>query len=355
MEQEEKKTTAEFSLRKTTKRKALIIPSAVFLILILNEIFLPHTSFLENKEVEISPGLGSRKIGQLLKREGVIRSKWIFVFYATLWNEASDLKPGTYVFSERDSLYTVEKTLFLGGKNEISAVIPEGWDSKDIAVYLNNQKIVDQKKFLELAGGTLSQDYDNRHDFLQDRPSGASLEGYLFPDTYRLAKGTNSREIISKFLANFDRKLTPELRREIAKQKKTIFETITMASLIEKEVVSEDDRALVSGILWKRLQEGMPLQVDATLVYVKSRLYDTKDKNSQRISDEDKKTDSPYNTYKYPGLPQGPIANPGLSSLKAAVYPKESVYYYYLSAPDGQTVFSRTLEEHNLAKAKYLK
>ena len=149
-------------------------------------------------------------------------------------------------------------------------------------------------------------------------------------------------------LDNFDKKVTSDIRREIERQKKTLFEIITMASLIEKEVRTEEDRSVVSGILWKRLSIGMALQVDATIVYITG-------KNTTRISSEETKINSPYNTYRRPGLPPGPIANPGLSAIHAAIYPKESPYLYYLSTPDGNTIFSRTLEEHNKAKSRYLR
>ena len=161
-------------------------------------------------------------------------------------------------------------------------------------------------------------------------------------------------------LDNFDKKLTQDLRKEISRQSKTIFEIVTMASMLEKEVKDFEAKKLVSGILWKRLENGISLQVDATITYlagkktthpegVASRPY------GARISIEDLQIDSPYNTYKYKGLPLGPISNPGLESILAAIYPKESDFWYYLSTPDGKTIFSKTLQEHNLAKAKYLR
>ena len=137
-------------------------------------------------------------------------------------------------------------------------------------------------------------------------------------------------------------------RKETLRQHRTIHQIVTMASLIEKEAVLNTDREIVSGILWKRLNLGIPLQVDATLIFLTGR------KNA-KVLYADTAIDSPYNTYKYKGLPKGPIANPGLSAIHAALYPKASPYLYYLSAPDGHIIFSRTLKEHNIAKAKYLK
>ena len=147
---------------------------------------------------------------------------------------------------------------------------------------------------------------------------------------------------------NFDKKITPELREEIQQQGKTIFEIVTMASLIEKEVREKEEKEIVSGILWKRLENKIPLQVDATITYITG-------KKTTKISKEETQIDSPYNTYKYLGLPPGPICNPGIDSIEAAIYPKSSEYWYYLSTAEGKVIFSKTLEEHNLAKAKYLK
>ena len=121
-----------------------------------------------------------------------------------------------------------------------------------------------------------------------------------------------------------------------------------MASLIEKEVKTPEDKKIVSGILWKRLENSIPLQVDATISYITGKKGDS-------VSIEETKIDSPYNTYKYKGLPLGPISNPGLESIIASIYPENSDYWYYLSTPEGKTIFSKTLEEHNIAKAKYLK
>ena len=146
-------------------------------------------------------------------------------------------------------------------------------------------------------------------------------------------------------LDNFDKKLTPELNKEIANQKKSIFDIVTMASIIEKEVRKMDEKEIVSGILWKRISIGMPLQLDSTVNFIT-------DGNDPSVSIKATKIDSPYNTYKYHGLPKGPISNPGLGSILSAIYPKKTNYWFWLS--DGITHFSETLQQHNIAKAKYL-
>jgi UPF0755 protein len=310
---------------------------------LINEIYLPFR-FQEEKTIVIPSGLGSRRIGELLKNSGVIRSKWLFVTYVSLRGDASRLKPGRYTW-QSTSLHSVAGDLARGGANEFTMVVPEGWRAEDIALYLDRNKIITSSDFLEYI--STEHAIFKEFNFLNDKPAGVGLEGYLFPDTYRVFTHSESSDIVEKMLTNFDKKLTVDLRNEIVRQGKTIFEIITMASLIEKEVVSDDDRALVSGVLWKRLEAGIPLQVDATIVYIRGL-------RSSRVSLEDTLVDSPYNTYKYLGLPSGPIANPGLSAIRAALDPQKSPHLYYLSTPDGETIFSRTLEEHNIAKAKYL-
>lgn len=342
------------SPHKSASTKLAIIILVLLLGVSVNEIYLPHSQISGNKDVEISQGLGSRAIGDLLKRGGFIRSKWFFVIYASLRGEASSLKPGTYNFSDRDSIYGIVKTLVKGGTNETIITIPEGWTIKNIADYLENENIVRASDFIQTINPYKLPDIAGQFDLLKDKPVNVGLEGYLFPDTYRIFKGADAEYLILKMLSNFDRKLTPEFRQEIQKQHKTVFEIVTMASLIENEVVSEEDRAVVSGILWKRLDEGIPLQVDATIAFIKNQQSKNQNNNS-KISSEDIKINSPYNTYKYRGLPLGPISNPGISAIKAAIYPQDSPYYYYLSTPDGKTIFSKTLDEQNSAKRKYLK
>ena len=189
------------------------------------------------------------------------------------------------------------------------------------------------------------KDYSKECEFLKEKPEDISLEGFLFPDTYEISEGTSCDDIVIAMLSNFEKKLTQELKDEIQKQKKSVFDIITMAAMLEKEVRTLSDKKIVSGILWKRLEAGMPLQIDATINYITG-------KSDPGATIKDTKIDSPYNTYKYKGLPKGPISNPGMSSITAAIEPTDSPYWFYLS--DGATYFSKTLEEHNVNKAKYL-
>lgn len=321
---------------------------AVFFIVFfgaLSTLYPPSEAHNTETIITIEQGLGSRKIGALLKQEGVIRSKWAFVTYVSLRGEASLLKPGTYRL-HGETIPRIAYLLVHGGQEERSVTIPEGKTSKDIAILLSQQGITTGGEFLARTE-TVSPSLRDQFPFLKELALDATLEGYLFPDTYRIFTNTDADSIIEKMLEDFGTKLTPDLQQEITRQNKTIFSVITMASLIEKEVMSDDDRAIISGIFWKRIALGMPLQADATILYSKGQ--------SGKISIADTKIESPYNTYLHTGLPKGPIANPGLSAVKAAIYPKQSPYLYYLSTPGGRTIFSRTLDEHNTAKARYLR
>ena len=180
-------------------------------------------------------------------------------------------------------------------------------------------------------------------------PIGVDLEGYLFPDTYRIYNDASADDILEKMLDNFDTKLSRELRDEIASQGKSIHDIVTMASIIEKEVAVKDDMAIVSGILYKRMEIGMRLEVDSSVNYVSG-------KSDPSVTYVDLQIDSPYNTYKYDGLPPGPICNPGLQAIQAAVYPGTSSYLFYLNRQDtGETIFSKNFDEHIRNKNKYLK
>src|SRR3989339_277763 len=165
---------------------------------------------------------------------------------------------------------------------------------------------------------------------------------------YKIYEDATPNDIVQKMLKNLDQKLTPKMRDDIKKQGKTIYEIITMASIIEKEVRSFGDMKLVSGVFWNRINSGRALESCASLAYILGV-------NKPQYTIEDTNIDSPYNTYKNPGLPPGPIANPGFNAITAAIYPDKTDYNYFLSASTGETIFSKTYDEHLRNKAKYLK
>jgi len=239
------------------------------------------------------------------------------------------------------STYDIAKKLTSGDVIKEKILIYEGWNVEDIGEYLESKQVCSKDDFIVSA----SKDYSQEFDFLKDKPQDISLEGFLFPDTYEISEGISCDDFVITMLSNFERKMIPELKSQMQEKGKSVFEIITMASMLEKEVRSLEDKKIVSGILWKRMEAGMPLQIDATVNYIT-------DKSDPGVSIKDTKIDSPYNTYKYPGLPKGPISNPGMDSIIAALEPIKTSYWFYLS--DGTTHFSKTLQEHAANKAKYL-
>jgi UPF0755 protein len=183
---------------------------------------------------------------------------------------------------------------------------------------------------------------------LEELPDTATYEGFLMPDTYRVYADASLGEVLVKIFNNLEEKITPEMREEIKQQNKTIFEIMTMASIVEKEAGNKQDMAMVADIFWRRNKIGMALQSCATVNYITG-------KNDPGISSVDREIDSPYNTYMYPGLTPGPIANPGLTAIMATIYPEKNNYLYFMSGADGVTHYASTLEEHNANVWQYLR
>ena len=337
----------------------LIIFTLFLFFKICFEIYTPVDSKGEEKTFIINQGDGVLTIAQNLEEKKLIRNKYIFGFYLFLRGEQGKLKAGQYRISSAMNVPEIADIIISGKIEQRKITIIEGWNLINIAEYFLVNNIIENKDDFYKIVGYPRVDYNlkpdkprpiefNNYLFLKEKPKNISMEGYLFPDTYYVQADASAEEIVFVLLNNFDKKFSSEIREEIKEQGKTIFEILVMASLIEKEVRSKEDMEIVSGILWKRLKIGMPLQVDATVVYLTG-------KKSTRVSIAETQIDSPYNTYKYRGLPIGPICNPGMNSILAAIRPKESPYFFYLSTPEGETLYSRTLEEHNIKKFKYLK
>lgn len=278
--------------------------------------------------VEVGEGLFD--IASNLKKQGLIKSQFLFSVVVTLRNVQNQLQAGTYNLLPRMSIVKIVKIISQGETIKQRITIIEGWNLRDIAWELENQGMFQAEELFEIAD------------------ENTNLEGYLFPDTYDIGNEEKLEDIIKKILKNFDKKISLELKEEMEKQERTLHQVIIMASLLEKEVQTYEDKKVVAGILWKRLRNNWPLQVDASISYLTG-------KKSLSLTKEELAIDSPYNTYKYPGLPLGPICNPGLDSIEAAIYYEENPYWFYLTTPNQETIFSKTLEEHNININRYLK
>ena len=331
-------------------------------VFIQNKIAEPLSEIPAERIFLIEKGEGVKAVASRLEKQKLIGGGFYFEFYVWENGLAKKLQAGEYVLSPTLSVSQIAE-IFVSGQTapaDVEITFPEGFTVKNIAEKLESKNLISAEKFS--AGlKTLFPEMELKYDFLaqSDAFPAAPLapletsfltgfEGFLFPDTYKFAKTAGLKDILEKFLDNFGEKLALELRREISRQNKTISQIITMASIIEKEVRTNEDMEMVSGVLWKRIEAGMPLQVDASIVYVTG-------KKTGEITYDDLKIDSPFNTYLNGGLPPRPISNPGMRAIFAAIYPKQADYWYYLSKPDGTTVFSRNFSEHQRAKRMYLK
>lgn len=297
------------------------------------------------------------QISRKLEERGWIESEYFFEAYATLKGKHHSLKAGKYELEGPTTVPELLNEFTSGNVVHKKITILEGWNLRDIGNYLEDKNLLQEEQLFEITGFpavdyskneefSRPTDFSENFDFLESKPSRVGLEGFLFPDTYQIREGITPKGLVRKMLSNFEKRFDSSLKSKIEEENRSLFEVITMASLIEKEVRTLENKKLVSGILWKRLENKVPLQVDATINYVTG-------KSTTKISKKETEIDSPFNTYKYKGLPLGPICNPGLESIKAALEPKESDYWYYLSTPE-KTYFSRTLREHNVKKQKYL-
>ena len=311
----------------------------------------PVSSEEKEKEIIISKGAGSRIIADDLTDRGLIKNKTAFLVYTFIEGVANKLQAGTYTLSPNMSTKEIVLVLSQGKliSNERTVKILEGWSNQEIGEYLEKQEIMAKEDFLTAASVTNSKEIlpEMSYPFLADKKEEAGLEGYLFPDTYRVYKDSRSEDMIKKMLDNFNDKLTEELREEIKNQGKTVFEIVALASILEKELAKSEDRKMAADLFYRRMEIGMFLQSDATVNYATG-------KSERQPTYADLAVDSLYNTYRYQGLPPGPMNNPSLDAIKAAIYPTPNEYYYFLHKKDGTTVWSKTGEEHLANKAKYL-
>jgi len=302
-----------------------------------------------NQEIisfEIEQGEGVNQISQRLYESELIHSQFYFEIHVWLNGLQRNFLAGVHELSPSMNIKEVTARLTQSGSSELAITIIEGWNNKEIGSYLEQQGIFSQEDFFEEVSHDLSS-YCQQYDFLTDKPANVDLEGYLFPDTYRIFKNASAAEVVKKMLDNFDDKLNQDLRFKIQNQGKSVFEVITLASIIEKEVREPEDMKMAADVFYKRLKQDIPLQSDATVNYVTG-------KGLVQPTLEDIKIDHPYNTYVYPGLPPGPIANPGLNAIIAAIEPTANPYYYFLTTKEGEVIYSKTFAEHSQNKAKYL-
>jgi UPF0755 protein len=284
------------------------------------------------KDFLIVKGSSASQIGTKLQEQGLIRSSTAFRAYVQLTGKAKSIQAGEYSLSPSYSLIKMVDILSKG-PIEVWVTVPEGLRREEIAA--------------RFAEGLVKKD---KPAFVQEfLTASKAKEGYLFPDTYLFPKTVSASAVVTKMLATFDKK-TEEFKEGISASQFSLQELTTLASIVERETRTEEERSMVAGILINRLDIGMGLQADATVQYA----VGTAENWWPILTKDDLAAASPYNSYRFRGLPPTPIANPGTASLKAAIFPKASDYLFYLHDSKGQIYYARTLEEHNENVSKYL-
>lgn len=303
-----------------------------------------HSRGEESGEIvfTVEEGQDVRVLADRLHDEGVIGSEWSFLYYLSRGDARKRIQAGDYLISGSLSIPEIVDRFTSGETYDrgIRITFPEGWTALQMAERLSVNGF-DGEEFLALVSrpsSALRSDYA----FLGNIPEAATLEGFLFPDTYFFDPAGGAGGIVRKMLDGFEAKAWPLL----SDSDSGWYEDLVLASILETEVRTSDDRRMVADLFLRRIEAGMALQSDATVRYA---LGETKVKHSL----DDLEIDSPYNSYKYPGLPPGPVSNPGTDAIEAALYPTSNPYWYFLNNPEtGETVFSITFEEHVANKGR---
>jgi len=296
----------------------------------------PYKGYTADEQfVDIPPGSGPGAIGRHLADAGVIRDRLTFRIELLRSGAGRRLQAGEYRFDRPMTVKEVIAKIARGDVYLLPITFREGLTIREMAALYESRGFGSASEFI-----TAASDARAVHEFDQ---AARDLEGYLFPDTYSMPRQSTAAQLVSRMVAGFQKVLTPELQGEAARRGMTVRELVTLASIVEKETGKPEERPLVAALYANRLKIGMGLQCDPTVIYALQRV----NRYDGNLTRESLQFDSPYNTYRYRGLPPGPIAAPGRASLDAAAHPAEVPYLYLVSRGDGSHVFATTLEEHN--------
>jgi UPF0755 protein len=294
----------------------------------------------QTSSIVIPPGYTLKQTAELLKSRRIIRNALVFEQYVRSVNASEQIKAGTYELSPS---YSVQ---------EIVSILTEGKVKTNLVTILPGQTLIDIKKSF-LNAGFDAADVENAfkpelyadHPALVDKPTAASLEGYLYPESFQKTASTKASTIVTSALDEMQKRLTPDVRAALARQGLSVYDAIKLGSIVEKEVSQNGDRAQVAQVFLKRLRENRKLESDATARY------------GAQLAGKPSNVffSSAYNTYENTGLPPGPISNVSESALQAVAYPAKTDWLYFVSGDDGKTYFSHTLAEHEALTAQYCK
>ncbi|MBI4688765.1 MAG: endolytic transglycosylase MltG [Nitrospirae bacterium] len=316
----------------------LICLLVLYIVYVTVEFIVPLPTGTETPEIFIPLGATFKEAVEILAKERLIRDKNIFLLIGRLTGLHKKIRAGYYSISGTMSPLDVLLLLKNGQIIEYEITIVEGDSLLEIGEKLSGKNIVDEKTFMELAG---DEDLLRSHNI-----AAPSIEGYIFPDTYKLPKGIEPENALDMMINSMREKFSEKLQRRAADIGFTEREVLTLASIIEKEAIINAERPVISAVYHNRLRKKMQLQADPTAIYgIKS--------SREKITASDLKRKTPYNTYFIKGLPPGPIASPGIKSIVAALYPADVPYIYFVSNNDGTHQFSVTAEEHLKAVELY--
>jgi UPF0755 protein len=319
--------------------KKILVIGAMALLIAISTIFYVMQPLVKPigqvNTVIIPQGASTVEIADMLSREGIIKDPLVFRILTRVQRMDNTLQAGEYEFPVGMSVSAVLNKVAAGETITYTFTIPEGFTIEQIASLLAEKKLADRERFLSAARKGIPG-----YGFLNtNSQSGYVVEGFLFPDTYRIPKGMKEEDILKVMLKKFDTTVTSEMRAKAASQGLSMYQLVTLASLVEREARAAADRPIIATVFLHRLQIEMPLQSCATIQYILGT-------PKLELTVQDTKIESPYNTYLYPGLPPGPIANPGLASINAVLNPAVTNVLYFVAKPDGAHIFSPTYEEH---------
>ena len=330
-------------------RRNTLLASSALAVLVLASTWLSVTPAAgpgaETRMFTVASGSGVGKVASTLQEQGFIRNALAFRLLAKLTGSESQIKAGLYALTPAMSPREILRWMVQGKAEQKRLTFPEGYSVRQMAKVLEDEGIGSAERFMTLAADP--DRFRDRFPWLDALPEGATLEGFLFPDTYEYG-GTQLPEdaLIAVMLARFEKVGLPAWEAESA-PRLDLFKTVTLASIVELEAQSPPERPLIAGVFYNRLKLRMPLGSDPTVEYALGWKQ-----GSKGLTFKDVKVDSPYNTYRNAGLPPGPIANPGLASLKATLNPQETPLLYFVARGDGTHQFSRTYAEHLAAQRR---
>ncbi len=319
-------------------------------------IFTRTKSDVAEYRFSIQSGDSAGSVATHLESDDVIGSSLIFRLYLKFTGKDTNLKTGDYVVTAPITIARIVDVLSKPGTEERTITIIPGWTLRDIASYLVKEGIAQNEEEVYVLTGYPAQYGEiglkglSDYPYIASKPTNVSLEGYMMPDTFRIYKNATVEDVIRRLLSERTKQIPQEWYEEVKRQGRDMHDIFTMASVLQKEVRGSENKKLAADLFWRRLDANWALQSDATVHYI----FGTPD--SVFTSDAERASENPYNTYKYPGLPPGPISTPSIESLEAAIFPTKNDYWFFLTTLDtGEVIFSKTVEEHTRNVYKHLR